>query len=100
MHYQRQFRHLRGRRPGQPVRRHDHLTECTVSGNSAAKGGGVTNLSAGKLSLVDTTISGNTASGHGGGLYNYGTATLINVTVAANLGRPAAVWPAQEASQC
>ena len=47
------------------------LTDCTISGNSAAKsGGGVNNL--GSVFLFDCTISGNTAGTEGGGLANGG----------------------------
>ena len=45
------------------------LTDCTVSGNIAVKGGGLYNYNV--LDLVACTISGNSASKGGGGLYNF-----------------------------
>ncbi|MEM9061578.1 MAG: choice-of-anchor Q domain-containing protein [Pseudomonadota bacterium] len=60
------------------------LTNVAVEGNDAGNGGGIYNRSAGELNLVDTTVSDNTASYDGGGLYNLGTATLTNVTFDSN----------------
>ncbi len=64
------------------------LTDVTVSGNTSAEGGGISNK--GTLKIVNSTLSDNRATGSvssdGGGLYNnYGTVTLINSTVTANL---------------
>src|SRR5208337_981861 len=63
------------------------LTNCTVSGNSAANsGGGLRNL--GTATLTNCTVSGNSGS-LGGGLYNSsGTATLTNTIVAGNTAYP------------
>ncbi len=52
-----------------------------------ALGGGIYN--AGKITLEDSTISGNSTVsdfklGSGGGIYNTGTATLINDTISGN----------------
>ena len=60
------------------------LTGCTLAGNSSSNdGGGIGN--AGTLSLINSTIAGNSASsGVGGGIENAGTVTLINSTVAMN----------------
>jgi len=59
------------------------LTNVTVSGNSAsAHGGGLMN-SVGTATLTNVTVSGNSAS-EGAGLFNQGTATLTNVTVSGN----------------
>jgi CSLREA domain-containing protein len=59
------------------------LTNTTVSGNSASgSGGGV--LVDGSATLTKTTVSGNFASFDGGGLYVGGTATLTNTTVSGN----------------
>ncbi len=60
------------------------LTGCTVAGNSSSNdGGGIDN--AGTLTLINSTIAGNSASsGSGGGLSNAGTDTSINCTVALN----------------
>ena len=50
------------------------LMDCTISGNSAFAGGAVYN--SGQLSLTDCTISGNSGAGSGGGLFNLGDASL------------------------
>ncbi len=63
------------------------LTNCTVSGNTAAiNGGGLYITSSGTTTLTDCTVSGNIAGQNGGGLYvnNYGAATLTNCTVSGN----------------
>jgi hypothetical protein len=67
------------------------LTNCTVSGNTADFGGGITNslvttngLVAGVLTLRNSRVSGNTAHGGGGGVVNDGTLTLTNTTVSGN----------------
>ena len=68
------------------------LTNCTISGNSAQLGGGIGNY--GITSVTACTISGNTASIGGGGLYNYGASTapypstvsLTDTIIAANIG--------------
>jgi predicted outer membrane repeat protein len=67
------------------------LTDCTVSGNTAAiaasphsYGGGIYNR--GRLEIVDTTVSDNTAV-YGGGIYNTGgggSLSLTNSTVSGN----------------
>ncbi len=64
------------------------LTSTTVNGNTSDQGGGISNT--GMLTVINSTLNGNSASGggwnDGGGLYNdYGTATLINSTITANL---------------
>ena len=64
------------------------LTDSTVSGNTAtgpyAYGGGVTNYE-GTLTLINSTVSGNSAA-RGGGIMNYsnGTLTLTDSTVSGN----------------
>ena len=58
------------------------LTNCTVSGNYAYLGGGLSNI--GTATLTNCTVSGNSASDGGGGLWNDGTATLTNCTVSGN----------------
>ena len=62
------------------------LTNCTVSGNSAARQRRRrVQLRYGTATLTNCTVSGNSASYSGGGLYNYGgTATLTNCTVSGN----------------
>ncbi len=75
------------------------LTDCTISGNTAAasytygyygvisssggSGGGVFNSGTANLTLTDCTISGNQAS-VGGGVSNSGTANLTACTVSGN----------------
>src|SRR5262249_51639353 len=55
------------------------LVRSTVSANVASTGGG---LSAGDATLVNSTISGNTA----GGIVAAGTVELSNVTITENVG--------------
>ena len=65
------------------------VSNSTISGNSAANGGGI--YAAGSLTLRNSTISGNSAtSGTGGGIYNSGaltnsaSVTAVNSTIANN----------------
>jgi hypothetical protein len=69
------------------------LTNVTISNNKAPDGAGIRNSGGtingapfGVLTMVNVTISGNTATGRGGGLLNDGTgeATLTNVTFSGN----------------
>ncbi len=63
------------------------LTDCTISGNSTFVGnntGGVANYSS--LMMTGCTISAN-ASNQAGGMLNWGTAILINSTIAGNLAK-------------
>jgi fibronectin-binding autotransporter adhesin len=58
------------------------MTNVTVSGNSATRGGGL--FSNGKSTLENVTVSGNSAK-DGGGVYSGGQSiTLVNVTVSGN----------------
>src|SRR5262249_14260559 len=59
------------------------VTNCTLSGNNAAFGGGVFNT--GTLTIVSSTVSGNTA-GEGAGVYNAGNSvsTVSNSTFSGN----------------
>jgi predicted outer membrane repeat protein len=58
---------------------------CTFTSNCAAQGGGIYNSDdGGTLDVRDSTFTGNTASDSGGGLYNLGTATLLNCTLSGN----------------
>ena len=54
------------------------LFDCTISRNSASYGGGVDNYGTGKVSLDGCTINGNLAT-NGGGVFNLG-ATYLNVS--------------------
>ncbi len=56
----------------------------TGGGGTADRGGGVLNLGGAELTLKNSAISGNKASGSGGGLANYGIANLTNVTISGN----------------
>ncbi len=64
------------------------LTDCAISGNSAALGGGLMNYA--MATLTGCTISGNSVVGDpndnaaGGGLMNSGTVTLIDCTISGN----------------
>ncbi len=62
------------------------LTNSTISGNQAninnGNGGGIFNQ--GKLDIINTTISGNTASQYGGGIHNTGEMTITHATIADN----------------
>jgi len=44
------------------------ITDSTISGNTAASGGGIYNYA--NLSLINSTVSGNKATKNGGGLYH------------------------------
>jgi hypothetical protein len=59
------------------------LTNSTVSGNTASySGGGIYNFD-GSVTLTSSTVSGNSAL-DGGGIYNAGILTLTNSTVSGN----------------
>jgi parallel beta-helix repeat protein len=62
------------------------LTNCTVSGNSASVNGGGVFIDGGAATLINCTVSGNSTSASGGGLYiTLGqTSTLTNTIVAGN----------------
>ena len=56
----------------------------TISGNTAVNGGGIANGGPDTLSLTNDTITGNSVTGTGGGLYDNGTTTLTDCTVSGN----------------
>lgn len=59
------------------------ITSSTISGNSASSGGGIYN-NGGTVTITSSTISGNSASG-GGGVYNHdGGLTLTQSTISGN----------------
>jgi HYR domain. len=67
------------------------INTSTLSGNSALHGGGVFNSNGGVVMIVDSTLSGNTATtlgtGGGGGILTAGidsTLTIINSTLSGN----------------
>ena len=62
------------------------LVNVTLSENSARwDGGGI--CSRGTLSVTNGTISGNSASSHGAGIWSDAEATLVNVTLSENSAR-------------
>lgn len=61
------------------------LNGSTVSGNTAAYGGGIYNVPGSTLTLTSSTVSGNAASGSGGGINNHGTLTLSGSVVSDNI---------------
>ena len=55
------------------------LTNCTVTGNSAfGAGGGIFNDASGTLRVDASVISGNTAATEGGGIANFGSLVIVN----------------------
>jgi CSLREA domain-containing protein len=61
------------------------LARAVVSGSTATgDGGGVYNAAGRPLDITDTTITANTAAGSGGGVFNRGTLTVQRTTIAAN----------------
>ncbi|MBW4971098.1 T9SS type A sorting domain-containing protein, partial [Croceibacter atlanticus] len=65
-----------------------NLNTSTVSNNvstgAAAQGGGIHNKATTTLNVTASTISGNTSASNGGGIYNNGTASILNATIANN----------------
>jgi CSLREA domain-containing protein len=61
-----------------------NVFNSTITGNRGIVGGGLNNGTIGKVTLVNTTVSGNSASVDGGGISNDGLMTLVNTTVSAN----------------
>ena len=63
------------------------LSESTVSGNTAGSGAGIyskTNLTTQFTSVINSTISGNTASNKGGGIFNGAGQTQIRYSTITN----------------
>ncbi len=61
------------------------ISDSTISGNSTSgSGGGVVNESSGTVTITSSTIANNSASSSGGGIENFGSLTLTNSTVADN----------------
>jgi hypothetical protein len=70
------------------------ITNSVISGNSAAYGGGIYIHQVGfisylnqpgRLTMTNSTISGNVATSLGGGLLNTGVSTITNSTISANV---------------
>ena len=58
------------------------VTDCTITGNTAAgEGGGIESF--GPITVTSTTISGNQGN-WGGGITNWGSATVIGSTISGN----------------
>ncbi len=61
------------------------VTNSTISGNSATDlGGGLYNVAGANIALTHVTLNGNTAGTDGGGIYNLGTTTATGSIVNAN----------------
>ena len=62
------------------------LTNCTVTGNTASSdGGGIYVFGSGNVTVTCSIVSKNTASNHyGGGIYNAGTLKVTSSVIAAN----------------
>jgi CSLREA domain-containing protein len=62
------------------------LTTSRVSENASGAGGGGINVSSvtARLTVVDTRIYSNSATLDGGGIYNFGTTTLLNSLISGN----------------
>jgi large repetitive protein len=61
-----------------------NVTNSTFSNNSAVSGGGFYNSAVSTLTLTNTTVTGNSGSIQGGGLLNFGNATVVNSIIAGN----------------
>ena len=62
------------------------ILNSTFSGNVAGEGAGIYNSGAGMLTISNSTFSGNTASQTGGATFNLGTLLITNSTVSDNSG--------------
>ena len=60
------------------------IDDTTLNSNTAAHGGAIFNGPSGGLTMTNSTLSANVATINGGGLANFGTATLLNVTLYLN----------------
>jgi hypothetical protein len=59
------------------------IIDSTLSGNSAEEGGAICN--GGKLTIINSTFSQNTGRQRGGGIKNYGVLTITNSTFSGNI---------------
>jgi filamentous hemagglutinin family protein len=55
-----------------------------VNGNVTGDGGGINNSGGGTVTLTNSTVSGNTSTNNGGGIFSNGALTLTNSTVSGN----------------
>ncbi|MFG2366498.1 hypothetical protein ACGFY3_33480 [Streptomyces mirabilis] len=62
---------------------HPTLDHMTITHGSAGVGGGIRNNPSATVTLIHSTVEGNTAQ-YGGGIYTYGTLNLIHSTVKNN----------------
>jgi hypothetical protein len=61
------------------------FSNSTLSGNSAVNGGAITDFSPSTtMTILNSTVSGNTGTYRGGGIYNFGSLTVTNSTVSGN----------------
>jgi hypothetical protein len=61
------------------------LERSTVSGNRAGRGGGISALGLfSTLNIIDSTITGNSSTGHAGGIFTNGTFNLTRSTISGN----------------
>jgi glucose/arabinose dehydrogenase len=58
------------------------IEDCTLTGNTANVGGGISND--GTLTVSDSTLTGNFSSADGGGIFNLGTLTISDSTLSGN----------------
>src|SRR5262245_35751594 len=60
------------------------IRDSALISNTAVLSGGAIYIASGTLAMVQSTVSGNTAGGDGGGIRNSGVAQLIDATIAFN----------------
>lgn len=60
------------------------IDDTTLNNNTADRGGAIFNGPSGGLTMTNSTLSANIATTNGGGLANFGTATLLNDTLFLN----------------
>jgi hypothetical protein len=65
------------------------IESSTLSGNTASLGAGIYNDGAGMVTVTNSTVSTNTANSAGGGMFNIGALTILNSTLSGNSGDPA-----------
>jgi hypothetical protein len=66
-----------------------HLSHVEISSNTATGGdggGGIRANSTGNVTLVNVTVSGNSAPSSGSGIGNWGEMSVVNSTIADNMG--------------